>query len=1228
VAGSERRGEDHVITRGMGFTTTIDLAPVAHGLSLPLASVETVVRLLDAGNTVPFITRYRKDQTGGLDEEQIRDVESRVGKLRLLAERKQTILRSIDSQGKLTDQLAKAIHAADSTKRLEDLYLPFKPKKQTLATVARERQLEPLAAEILSANEAALDLDARARDFVNTDKQVNTPADALLGVGHILAEDFSERADLRDRLRKILKRTGKLVSTRIESEEKDKKSPETRGALDQGLASGDLASGEAATQTVGVAVSSPDASPGEAEAGASAAGPHTTPLAGGLAETPSAIEATRPITSQMGMLPAGPGPQDAESAAEPDAAKENEIEAAATDSAPDAEAGNESTDADAGMSEVSIRQPDEAESLAAGPTTTPLTEPVSDTAQADTAAEAPGIEGSVASDNARGSPARPQRGGVAHAAPGTPPLAAVLSRKEAARREREAKKAKQQDRLSHEFRDYFSYQEQLSRIPPHRVLAINRGERAKILRVKIESDTAEMTRVAEELLIPHDHPHAEFLRGCARDALARLVIPSLEREVRRELTENAETHAVEVFAKNLRNLLLQPPVHGRRVMALDPGFKSGCKLAVLDEFGHLLDHSVVHLIGKTERKQEARAKIIELVRTHSVKVLAIGNGTACRETEEFVADILGADLKDDGVAYVIVNEAGASVYSTSPLGREELPQYDATLRGAISIGRRLQDPLSELVKIDPANIGVGMYQHDVKAKHLRTSLDAVVESCVNYVGVDLNTASPALLRYVSGLNQLTARRLYDYRTANGPLQRREQLKEVPGFGEATYVQAAGFLKITGGDQPLDATWIHPESYEVAQKVLARVGRSDADLAKKDGASEMAELVKALELAKLADELQVGQMTLADIVSQFTRPGRDPREDLPEPIFKRGILKLDDLQPGMELSGSVLNVVDFGAFVDIGLHDSGLVHVSQLANRYVRDPHEVVSVGDIVKVWVMEIDKTRRRVSLTMIPPGTKKPEPHFRRGKPERRPQGQGATPGEGRPRSQAGQPGTTPQAGAPGRERRPPKPHPVEGGAPQQGDRGEARRRGQPEHLRPYGSRPAGAAGRGSREGGQRGGREGGVGDRRSGDRARGGGSGRGGGAHQYRPKPPAKPLPPITKKMIEGKEPMRTFGDLMQFMKVKQAPEPGDTPAQRKNGDAAATAGAGSAPTSPDSPSPVPTTEAPEPESSAAEAPSTAASETQQRMAAVPAPHSVSHSEHAAQPAVESQAGQPTIP
>ncbi len=866
----------------MGSTNTIaiDLRPVAQTLQLSLRQVECVVELLDAGNTVPFITRYRKDQTGGLDEEQIRQIESRLIKIRLLTERKQTILRSIESQGKLTPELAAEIEAADSTKRLEDLYLPFKPKKQTLATVARERGLEPLADEVLAASPSCTDLDARAADFVNADRGITSAADALLGVGHILAERLSERADLRHKLRRILNRSGKLSSARAEADEK----------------------------------------------------------------------------------------------------------------------------------------------------------------------------------------------------------------------------------VAQGFRDYFEFSETLERVPQHRVLAINRGEKAKVLRVKVEADMEAMQATVDEVVCDNEHPHADFLRGCGRDALARLVYPSLEREVRRELTDWAEAHAVEVFARNLRNLLLQKPVRGRRVLAIDPGFKSGCKLAALDEFGNLLDQTVIHLVGKPERKLEGRAKLVELIKQHQLTVAAIGNGTACRETEELMSEILATELADQGVAYVIVNEAGASVYSTSPLGREEFPAYDATLRGAISIGRRIQDPLSELVKIDPASIGVGMYQHDMKAKHLRTSLDAVVESCVNYVGVDLNTASPALLRYVSGLNQLTARRLFDYRAQNGPFRNREQLKEVPGFGEAAFVQAAGFLKIGDGDNPLDATWIHPESYPLAQQVLERMECTLADLAEKEAATRIAERVAQLELEGLTAQLDAGAMLLKDILAQLARPGRDPREDLPPPIFKKGVIKLDDLTPGMELSGTVLNVVDFGAFVDIGLHDTGLVHISQLANKYVRDPHEVVSVGDIVKVWVHEIDKTRRRVSLTMIAPGTQRTPParrEKRKGDARRSPEPVGVASPSGSATADGGsQPiaQTTVATAAPPRDRRPARPQQQQ--APAGGRRFEQGSRPPKPNFKP----------------------------RPQGDR-----------------KP--KPLVPLTNEMKAGKAPLRTFGDLKQFFELKpedEPPEQGDPSAE----------------------------------------------------------------------------------
>jgi uncharacterized protein len=570
-------------------------------------------------------------------------------------------------------------------------------------------------------------------------------------------------------------------------------------------------------------------------------------------------------------------------------------------------------------------------------------------------------------------------------------------------------------------------------------------------------------------------------------------------------------------------------------LAIDPGFRSGCKLAALDEFGNVLGHTVIHVIGKADVVRRGRQQVVEMITLYHIPVIAIGNGAGCRESEQLVADILANELARYDVQYVVVNEAGASVYSTSSLGREELPRFDPVLRSAVSIGRRLQDPLSELVKINPANIGVGLYQHDVKAKHLETSLDAVVESCVNFVGVDVNTASPSLLRYVSGLNQLTARRLYEYRQQNGPFRNREQFKEVPGFGDATFVQAAGFLKIVAGDNPLDATWIHPESYEVARRAIGELGGSVSELAacvassqqpkEADGEEDkrtsssvvkeeharqepaeaapaaveerpgesaepahqqpaetaeltepsqesgevaiadrkpptLAEQAANADVAALAADLQIGELLLKDILSSLTRPGRDPREDLPPPMFRREVMKLEDLRPEMELCGTVLNVVDFGAFVDIGLPDSGLIHISRLADRYVRDPHEVVSVGDIVNVWVVDVDKQRRRVSLTAVKPGTETPREE-RKDKPKTGDRTQKPTKPEGKP----------------------------------SGRRAE----GKPQGKRGKGGRPKPA---------------------------------------QRESKKP-KPVRPITDAMVEGKEPMRSFSDLLQFYERKSSDE-----------------------------------------------------------------------------------------
>jgi uncharacterized protein len=835
----------------MGPASAIDLVRLTRELGIDQNAIARTVALLDDGNTVPFITRYRRDATGGLDEQQIAAIRACVAKLRQLDERKQTILRSIESQHALTEDLRRQIERADSVKRLEDLYLPFRPKKQTLAIKAREQGLGPLAEEILRQDKACDALDARAADFINADKAVPDAATALLGAGHILAEQFSEQADMRQKVRKLYRKTGKLVSSKIEEDSKK----------------------------------------------------------------------------------------------------------------------------------------------------------------------------------------------------------------------------------NQQFHDYLDFREPLHRVPPHRVLAINRGERAKVLRVRIEADERAIEQLAIELLVPADHAHKDFLSGCVRDALVRLLLPSLEREARRELTEKAETHAVEVFARNLRNLLLQSPLPGKRVLAVDPGYKNGCKLAVLDEFGGLLAHDLVYIVGSDEQKAEARAKLAELIRQHQVNVVAIGNGTACRQMEQLIAELIGGELQQQDVHYVVVNEAGASVYSTSEIGREEFPECDAIQRSAISIGRRLQDPLSELVKIDPASIGVGLYQHDARARHLRDTLDDVVQSCVSFVGVELNSASTPLLRYVSGMNQLTARRVYEHRRQHGPFRNRRQLLEVSGLGEATFVQAAGFLKIVAGDQPLDATWIHPENYAAAENLLGKLGIEPAAVASGGTASRIRELVGPLDRDALAAELNIGRLTLDDMIEALCRPGRDPREDLPPPIFRKDVVKFEDLQQGMELRGSVLNVVDFGAFVDVGLSDSGLIHISQLSAGYVRDPHDVVAVGDQVRVWVTAIDNERRRVALTMIPPGTERPRPAKAR-RPRRR--------------SAAAQPAAHAAA--------------ADGMPPSEGEKRELppRRAGRPPRER-RGARPAKRQPRT--------------------------------GAYEKRA---AKTLVPITKAMEEGKEFMRSFGDLLQYHQKKKQVKP----------------------------------------------------------------------------------------
>ncbi|MCH7685435.1 MAG: RNA-binding transcriptional accessory protein [Planctomycetes bacterium] len=726
----------------------IDVARVSRELGLTDKQVANAVDLLDSGNTVPFITRYRKEQTGNLDEVQLRDIQQRVRSQRQLAERAETVLRLIDSQGKLTPKLRAEIQQAETLKRLDDLYLPYRPKRQSRATIARERGLSPLAERIWNRELSLPDLETEAAAFIDEENGLPDTETVLQGVSDILAEQISESAEVRARCRRIARKTGRLKVT---------------------------------------------------------------------------------------------------------ATKKGETE---------------------------------------------------------------GLE----------------------------------------------------------YRNYFDYSEMVTDIPPHRSMALNRGEKAGALRVKFEWDHQ---RANTEVLINlrlTDHPCQTFLEDCVNDAISRLIQPSLERELRRELSERAEKHAVSVFARNLRNLLLQAPLRDQRVLAVDPGFRTGCKIAVLDEFGNCLVADVIYVTGSDEKKATSREKLVSILTEHNCRQIAIGNGTACREAEELVSELIARDMSD--VRYYIVNEAGASVYSASSVAREEFPDLDATVRGTISIGRRLQDPLSEMVKIEPQHLGVGMYQHDLKPKRLQESMDEVIESCVNYVGVDLNTASASLLRHVSGFNQLIARRVVEWREQHGPFTSRQQLQDVSGVGAATFTQAAGFLKITGGDDPLDGTWIHPERYEATRKLLARLSIPLEQLVVDHSEKlDIREHLENLDVTSLAEELDLGLPTFHDILDALSRPGRDPRTDQPGPAFKQGILKLEDLHEGMELTGTVLNVVDFGAFVDIGLKDSGLVHISQMSEKYIESPHDAVAVGEPLTVWVLDVDRERRRVSLTMIDPSRRQSQP-------------------------------------------------------------------------------------------------------------------------------------------------------------------------------------------------------------------------------------------------------------
>ena len=718
---------------------------IAEELNIKEKQVENAIKLIDEGNTIPFIARYRKEVTGGLSDEVLRDLGERLSYLRNLEQRKEEIVKSIDEQGKLTDEILQAIAIAKTLAEVEDIYRPYKQKKKTRATVAKAKGLEPLANIILEQKETK-DIKEIAKEYVNIDKLsdedkknkdkvVKSVEDAIAGALDIIAEMVSDEPKYRKEIKRICYREG-LVET---------------------------------------------------------------------------------------------------------------------------------------------------------------------------------------------------------------------------------KASKEDEKSNYEM--YYEYKEPIKQIPSHRILAINRGEKEGFLKVKLEKPEDKILKYIEKDIIKGETQFTDMLKETILDSFKRLIEPSIDREIRSDLTEKAEEKAIKVFGKNSKQLLLGAPIKGKTVMGFDPAYRTGCKIAVIDETGKVLDYTTVYPTEPQNDVEGAKKELLKLIDKDKVDMIAIGNGTASRESEMFVADMIKECKRD--VHYVIVSEAGASVYSASKLATEEYPDINVSIRGAISIARRLQDPLAELVKIDPKAIGVGQYQHDVNQKKLSESLTAVVEDSVNKVGVDVNTATPSLLSYVSGINNTIAKNIVKYRDVNGKLKNRKELLKVPKLGKVAYEQCAGFLRIYDGDNPLEVTAVHPESYEATEKLLEKIGFNKNDLRDKEKVEELRNKLKTINVKEMAKELEIGEMTLTDIIEELSRPGRDPREDMPKPILRNDVLKLDDLKEGMILTGTVRNVIDFGAFVDIGVKHDGLVHISEMSDKYIKNPSDVVSVGDIVKVKVIKIDRERQKVGLSM-----------------------------------------------------------------------------------------------------------------------------------------------------------------------------------------------------------------------------------------------------------------------
>lgn len=715
----------------------MDIIQVITGeLGVEKWQVEAAVQLIDEGNTIPFISRYRKEVTGSLNDEQLRKLGERLSYLRNLEEKKQQVISSIEDQGKMTDELKAQILAAQTLVVVEDLYRPYRPKRRTRAIIAKEKGLEPLA-NLIRLQSTSVPLEEEAKAYLSEEKEVRTPQEAIAGAMDIIAESISDEANYRMHIRNVTVKKGSVVSVAKDSE----------------------------AQSV--------------------------------------------------------------------------------------------------------------------------------------------------------------------------------------------------------YDSYYDYEEPVSKIAGHRVLALNRGEKEKFLTVKISAPEEEILRYLKKKVILKENPiTTPVLEAAVEDAYKRLIAPAIEREVRNDLTEKAEEASIGVFGKNLQQLLMQPPIVGRVVLGWDPAFRTGCKLAVVDSTGKVLDTTVIYPTAPTNEKKirAAKDKVKEWIETYGISLISIGNGTASRESEQVVVEML-KEIPEKKVQYVITNEAGASVYSASKLATEEFPNFDVGQRSAASIARRLQDPLAELVKIDPKSIGVGQYQHDMNQKKLGEALNGVVEDCVNKVGVDLNTASAPLLEYISGISKVIAKNIVAYREENGSFRNRRELLKVAKLGPKAYEQCAGFTRILGGDNPLDATSVHPESYEAATKLLERLGYASEDIAdgKLTGISRQIKNTK-----KMAQELGVGEITLEDIVKELEKPARDPRDEMPRPILRTDVLEMKDLEEGMVLKGTVRNVIDFGAFVDIGVHQDGLVHISKMTKRYIKHPLEAVSVGDVVEVKVISVDLQKKRIGLSMI----------------------------------------------------------------------------------------------------------------------------------------------------------------------------------------------------------------------------------------------------------------------